>query len=240
FEKLVSLYPKTNYLKQLAGMYGELGKDNRRLAIFDSIYLNDELKKSGDILNLAYMFLGQDVPYKAAKIIAKGEKRVIVLDLDMRRSKLHELFKLPNKEGVSTLLAGKVSLKEVIQHTRDNNLHVITSGPTPPNPSELLMTDTFKRIIKILMAEYDYVLLDSPPIGLVTDAMIVMRMSDINIILLRAEYSRRDFLKNINHFVEEHELKAGIILNGVKASAKGAAYGFGYGFNYGYKNNYYS
>ncbi len=175
-----------------------------------------------------------------AKIIAKGEKRVIVLDLDMRRSKLHELFKLPNKEGISTLLVGKVTLKEVIQHTKDDNLHIITSGPTPPNPSELLMTDTFKRIIKTLMTEYDYVLLDSPPIGLVTDAMIVMRMSDINLILLRAEYSRKDFLKNINHFVEEHELKAGIILNGVKASGKGAAYGFGYGYNYGYKNNYYT
>ena len=175
-----------------------------------------------------------------AKIIAKGEKRVIVLDLDMRRSKLHDLFKLPNKEGMSTLLAGKVSLKEVIQHTQETNLHVITSGPTPPNPSELLMSDAFKRIIKTLMSEYDYVLLDSPPIGLVTDAMIVMRMSDISLILLRAEYSRRDFLKNINHFVEEHDLKAGIILNGVKASARSAAYGFGYGYNYGYKNNYYT
>ncbi len=175
-----------------------------------------------------------------AKIIAKGGKRVIVMDLDMRRSKLHELFKLPNKEGVSTLLAGKVTLKEVIQHTRDENLHVITSGPTPPNPSELLMSDAFKRVVKTLMNEYDYVLLDSPPIGLVTDAMIVMRMSDINLILLRAEYSKKDFLKNINHFVKEHELKAGIILNGVKSSSKTAAYGFGYGYNYGYKNNYYT
>jgi tetratricopeptide (TPR) repeat protein len=72
YEQLVKLYPKTNYLKQLAGMYGELGKDSRRLAVFDAIYLNGKLKKSGEVLNLAYMFLGQDVPYKAAKIIEKG------------------------------------------------------------------------------------------------------------------------------------------------------------------------
>lgn len=175
-----------------------------------------------------------------AKIIAKSEKKVIVLDLDMRRSKLHELFKLPNKEGVSTLLAGKVTLREVIQHTRDDGLHVITGGPTPPNPSELLMSDSFKRIIKTLLGEYDYVLLDSPPIGLVTDAMTAMRMSDINLILIRAEYSKKDFLKRINHFVKEHDLKAGIVLNAVKASSKTAAYGFGYGYNYGYKNNYYT
>ena len=78
YEQLVQLYPKTNYLKQLAGMYGELGKDNRRLAVFDSIYLNGDLKKSGDILNLAYMYLGQDVPYKAAKIIEKGMNDKII------------------------------------------------------------------------------------------------------------------------------------------------------------------
>ena len=78
YEQLVELYPKTNYLKQLAGMYGELGKDTRRLAVFDSIYLNGELKKSGEVLNLAYMFLGQDIPYKAAKIIEKGMKDGII------------------------------------------------------------------------------------------------------------------------------------------------------------------
>lgn len=78
YEDLIKFYPKTNYLKQLAGMYGELGQDMRRLAIFDSIYLNHELKKEGDILNLAYMFLGQEVPYKAAKIIEKGMKDKII------------------------------------------------------------------------------------------------------------------------------------------------------------------
>ena len=72
YELLIKLYPKTNYLKQLAGMYGELDNDMRRLTVFDSIYLNGEMTKGGDILNLAYMYLGQDVPYKAAKIIEKG------------------------------------------------------------------------------------------------------------------------------------------------------------------------
>ena len=72
YEQLISLYPKSSYLKQLAGMYGELGKNSRRLAVYDSIYLNGDLTKGKDILNLAYMFLGQDTPYKAAKIIEKG------------------------------------------------------------------------------------------------------------------------------------------------------------------------
>jgi len=175
-----------------------------------------------------------------AKIIAKGGKKVIVLDLDMRRSKLHEIIRVPNKEGMSTLLVGKDTLKDVIQHTKEENLDVITSGPVPPNPSELIMSDNFKRVIKTLLLEYDYVMIDSPPIGLVSDAMIVMRMSDINLIVVRAEYSKKEFFKNINKFVQEHELCAGIILNGVKTSAKSGAYGFGYGYNYGYGSNYYS
>ena len=175
-----------------------------------------------------------------AKIIAKGGKKVIVLDIDMRRSKLHEVLRIPNKEGMSTLLVGKDTLKEVIQHTQEENLDAITSGPTPPNPSELIMSDSFQRVMKTLLLEYDYVLVDSPPIGLVSDAMIVMRISDINLIVVRAEYSKKDFFKNINKFVKEHELRAGIILNGVKGSSKSGAYGFGYGYNYGYSSNYYS
>jgi len=175
-----------------------------------------------------------------AKIIAKGGKKVIVLDLDMRRSRLHEIVRVPNKEGMSTLLAGKDVLKDVIQHTKEDNLHVITSGPTPPNPSELLMSDNFKHLIKTLLIEYDYVMLDSPPIGIVSDAMIVMRMSNINLVVVKAEYSKKDFFKNINKFVEDHNLRVGIILNGVKANVKSGAYGFGYGYNYGYSSNYYS
>jgi len=175
-----------------------------------------------------------------SKIIAKSGKKVIIADLDMRQSKVHKMFNLPNKEGLSTLLAGKNTLKEVIQRTNEDNLYVITSGPKPPDPSELLMSEEFKKLIERLLNEYDYVLLDSPPIGLVTDAMIAMRMSDINLVVLRAEYSKKDFIKNINRFAEEHEIKVGIILNGLKVSANKGAYGYGYGVSYGYSNNYYS
>ena len=175
-----------------------------------------------------------------AKIIAKSGKRVIIVDLDMRQSKVHKMYNLPNKEGLSTLLAGKNTLKEVIQKTSEDNLYVITSGPKPPDPSELLMSEEFRKLVERLLNEYDYVLLDSPPIGLVTDAMIAMRMSDINLVVVRAEYSKKDFIKNINRFVKEHEIKVGIVLNGLKVHASKGAYGYGYGVSYGYSNNYYS
>ncbi|RUM44481.1 MAG: hypothetical protein DSY46_05585 [Hydrogenimonas sp.] len=175
-----------------------------------------------------------------SKIIAKSGKRVIVLDLDMRRSKMHTKYNLPNTVGLSTFLIGKSRLEDVIQKSSHENLFVITSGPTPPNPSELLMSNHFEKLVKRLLSEYDYVLFDSPPIGLVTDAMIAMRLSDINLIVVRSEYSKKEFMKNINRFVEEHHLKAGLILNGVKAVGGQGAYGYGYGDSYGYSNDYYS
>lgn len=168
-----------------------------------------------------------------AKIIAQSGKKVILLDMDMRRSTIHEKFALPNEEGTSTLLAGKNSLDEVIQTTKQENLDVITSGPIPPNPSELLMSNELTNITQTLLSKYDYILLDSPPIGLVTDAMIIMRMSDVNLIVLKANYSKKDFINNINRFVEDHKLHAGIILNGVTLDEES-------GYGYGYSNNYYS
>ena len=175
------------------------------------------------------------------RIIAKSNKKVILLDLDMRRSTMHEKFVTSNKVGMSTLLSGKSSLEEVIQKTTDENLNIITSGAKPPNPSELIMSDKLEEIIKELMSKYDYVLLDSPPIGMVTDAMIIMRMSDITLFVFKANFSTKDFIKNINRFIGKEKINAGIILNGIPFGQN-----FGYGYGYGYsiegkgENNYYS
>ncbi|MEA3373229.1 MAG: polysaccharide biosynthesis tyrosine autokinase [Campylobacterota bacterium] len=173
------------------------------------------------------------------KILAKGHKKVIILDLDLRRSRLHEKFSLENTAGMSTLLAHRHDLKAVLQHTDHNNLHVITSGPTPPNPSELIMSNSLDELITALLKAYDYVLLDTPPIGFVADAMITMHKSDINIIVLRAGYSKKAYIENINKFVKQHDLNAGFVLNGMKMESS-SGYGYGYGSDYGYANTYYN
>ncbi len=174
-----------------------------------------------------------------AKIIARTHKKVLIVDLDLRRSRVHEKFKLSNEKGMSTLLAGKHTLDDVIVSTEYENLQVLTAGPVPPNPSELLMTSNFNMIIDNLLTKYDYVLLDSPPIGLVTDAMMLMKRSDINLFVFRAKFSKKDFIKNINRFVKEHELhNSGIILNGLELNKK-FGYGYGYGYGYGHAHDYY-
>ena len=172
-------------------------------------------------------------------IVAATGKKVIVLDLDMRRSRMHEEFKITNKIGISSYLVGNNTLEEVVQKEVNANLHVITAGPKPPNPSELLVTSQFDTMIEELKKEYDYIILDTPPIGLVTDAMILLKMADVGLIVTRANYSKKSFVKNIERFASEHELhNLGFILNGMESS-KRQGYGYGYGYGYGSGKGYY-
>ncbi len=174
-----------------------------------------------------------------AKIISATGKKVIILDLDMRRSRMHEEFSITNKIGVSSILSGHNSTDEAIQVGVEENLDVLTAGPKPPNPSELLVTSGFDDLIVTLSERYDYIILDTPPIGLVTDAMILLKMADVGLIVARANYSKKSFLKNIERFSSEHELhNLGFILNGIESSGK-QGYGYGYGYGYGSGKGYY-
>ncbi|MCJ7764932.1 MAG: CpsD/CapB family tyrosine-protein kinase, partial [Thiovulaceae bacterium] len=174
-----------------------------------------------------------------SKIIAATGKKVVILDLDMRRSRMHDEFKITNKVGASSLLSKNSTLEEVLQRGVLENLDVITAGPKPPNPSELLVTAKFDRLIETLSQEYDYIILDTPPIGLVTDAMILLKIADVGLIATRANYSKKIFLKNVERFAKEHELhNLGFVINGLESS-KSHGYGYGYGYGYGPSKGYY-
>ena len=175
-----------------------------------------------------------------AKIIAATGKKVVLLDLDMRRSRMHEEFKITNKVGVSSVLSGVRTLHEVLHEDVLENLDVIFSGPKPPNPSELLVTAGFDEMIAKLSEAYEYIIFDTPPIGLVTDAMILLQIADIGLIVTRANYSKKAFLKNIERFATEHKLQnLGFIINGVESDKK-QGYGYGYGgYGYGSGKGYY-
>ena len=161
------------------------------------------------------------------RTIALSGKKVIILDLDMRKSMLHKKCELANNEGMSNLLSKNVTLTMVIQKTKFKNLDIITSGPVPPNPTELIMADTLKPMIDILLMQYDYVLLDTPPVGLVADAIMLMHMSDISLFLVKANYSKKEFIETINRVTNDPEINPGIILNSIDFT-KGTSYGYGH------------
>jgi capsular exopolysaccharide synthesis family protein len=174
--------------------------------------------------------------YHLSRMIAKSsEHRVVVVDMDMRRPTLHEKFGIENREaGTSTLLAGHCTFDEAIHPTRYDNLDIITSGPKAPNQTKLIMSSAFERMLEALSKRYHYILIDTPPIGIVSDAMKIMRHSDIVLYLLKAEYSKREFLKNIDRLNMRENLNIGIVFNGIDHER--SYYHYGYGKKY--RDNY--
>lgn len=172
-------------------------------------------------------------------IIAFSEKKVILLDLDMRKPKIHQGFDAPNDRGMSTILIGKDSINECVQHSHLPNLDFITAGPIPPNPSELIISKKMDEVIDELKTRYDVIVVDNPPVGLVTDGIRLISMADYPIYILKANYSKKNFLLNVEKLVNENNVtKLGIILNNVENNRNNYGYGYSYGYNYGYGYGY--
>lgn len=161
-------------------------------------------------------------------VLALSKKRVILLDLDMRKMKtLVPGSSADNSKGISTILIRKNSWKDCVVSTELENFDIIPSGPHPPNPSELLLNGEFNDLIKGLKEEYDYVILDTPPVGLVTDGIIAMRRADISLYIFRANYSKRDFISTLNRITQLNRFSnITTILNAVPSTNK--TYGYGY------------
>jgi len=175
--------------------------------------------KSTTVANLGAIF--QIAGYKS-----------IVLNLDLRKPTLHHYFNVENHAGMSTYLSGKNSIEEIIQSTTYENLDIIASGPIPPNPSELILTERLDQLLHDLKEVYDYIFIDSAPLGLVTDTMHLMQYTDINLIVFRENYAKKSFVTDLNHLVKQHNLThIGIVINSVESSS--SSYGYGYGYGYG-------
>jgi capsular exopolysaccharide synthesis family protein len=117
------------------------------------------------------------------------DKKVILIDGDLRRSKLHKTFKVKNINGLSTYLSNQANLEEIIVKTGFENVDFIPAGISPPNPAELLFSDRMANLLDELRGRYDFILIDTAPIGLVSDAISLVRLSDVKIFVLRAGVS---------------------------------------------------
>ena len=164
-------------------------------------------------------------------IISLLDNRVILIDLDMRKPRFHEVFDGtdPNR-GLSTILIRKHDIEECIHKTNLDNLDYIPAGPIPPNPSELILGEKFNELIDLLNKRYDLIIIDTPPVGLVTDGIQALKKATIPIYVVRAEFSKKNYIKNINRIVKVHKLNnLSLILNSLKKSSNGK-YGYGKGY----------
>jgi capsular exopolysaccharide synthesis family protein len=174
-----------------------------------------------------------------ATVFALSGKRTLIVGADMRRPKIFEDFKRYNQVGLSTFLSGISEFDEVIQTTEIDNLFFISGGPVPPNPSELLLTDRFALFIKSALEQFDFVIIDTPPLALVTDAFVISKFVDHTVFVLRQNYSPKEFVKSIDEYYRSGKLKnMSILLNDIYKTGLGYGYGQGYAYHYGYSYGY--
>ena len=147
-------------------------------------------------------------------VFAQEGKKVLLVDADMRRPTLHHTFRLSNREGLSSILIKHQTIQEAVQETSIVGLDVITSGPLPPNPSELLASQTMDTFICIVTQEYDLVIFDSPPLLPVTDARILSNKCNATLLIVnRNKTKKADILKSRAALENSQAKILGIVLN---------------------------
>jgi capsular exopolysaccharide synthesis family protein len=169
-----------------------------------------------------------------ATVFAMSEKKTVIVGVDLRKPKIFDDFKIRNDIGVVNYLIGQKSIDEVIQKTHIPFLDVVTSGPIPPNPSELIIGESMREFINELKNRYDYIILDTPPVGLVSDAVELAQYADVTLYIMRQNYTKKDMVTLLNNRHKRGELNnVSIVFNGYENKAKyGYAYGYGYGYSY--------
>ena len=175
-----------------------------------------------------------------ATILAMNDKKVLLIGADLRKPKMHKVFNVENKHGLSTYLIGYDTLEQIILPTSIENLKLITSGPIPPNPAEILNKPIMKDLVEQVRTQFDFIIFDNAPVAMVTDGIIVSRLSDVNVFILRYGISHKHQIERINQFAETRKINhVGIVVNDIKTNAFGYSYYKYYEYE-AYQNTYYS
>ncbi len=165
--------------------------------------------------------------------MAEAGGKVLVIDTDMRRPRLHRSFGVPNQTGISTVIVGKVKLEDAIKRTDVPNLDVLTCGPVPPNPSELLHTDRFAAVLEQCALLYDRIILDSPPTSAVTDPAVLGNLTDGVVLVVKAGETTRESAMHARRQLASAKARlVGVIVNAIDFSNPA------YGYEYYYRNYY--
>jgi capsular exopolysaccharide synthesis family protein len=152
-------------------------------------------------------------------------KKTALLGFDMRKPKLSELFNLKNETGLSNYLSNQAEFEDICYETKYDNLYIVPSGAIPPNPSELISNNKTEELFKILREKFEVIIIDTPPIGLVADARILMDYSDCHLYVVRANYTDKEHMGySLNNLMLENISHMGLILNDIPLKEKGYGY----------------
>jgi len=183
------------------------------------------------------------VSINLAAITASLGKKVLLIGLDLRKPRIHRILGMDNSEGLSSYLSNNCEYDKVINSTSVQNLYYAASGPIPPNPAELIEGEKMVEFIEKARTEFDYIFIDTPPIAVVSDTLLISRFVDVNIFVVRQRYSSKNTLELIQELYQGQKLKnMGIIINDISLSGYygyGLRYGYYKGYGYSYGKNYY-
>ncbi|WP_114750996.1 GumC family protein [Pleomorphovibrio marinus] len=184
------------------------------------------------------------ISINVASAMALSGKKTCLMGFDLRKPKLSNYMEVSNKKGLSTFLVDKHSAEEIVLPTKYDNLYIVPSGPVPPNPSELLLKNKLGDFMAKLESEFDIIVMDCPPVGLVSETMDLLRFSDVNLYIVRHDFTHRNHLLMINDLYASDQVRNFYaIFNGMKRGGDtydfgGYNYGYGYSYSYMQKNKY--
>lgn len=181
-----------------------------------------------------------------ASIYAMYGKKTVLIGMDLRKPRLYQEFGISNKIGASSYLAGKASIDDIIQPSgKLPTLDIITAGPIPPNPAELIASDKCAQLFAELKERYDYIIIDTPPLLWVTDALLLMKHVDTSLYVVRQSVTNKKAFNIVVNDLAQRNYNVSLVVNGINyQGAYGYRYsygygGYGYGYGYGYTNGYY-
>ena len=228
-------------VKSAAGIVVQANKNNQIDEIFRSMRTNIQfmLKENQKVILFTSSTAGEGKTFNAANLavsFALLGKKVVLCGLDIRKPALGRLFGISDrKEGITHLLKmDKVTEdalnKQICPSLVNENLDLLLAGAVPPNPAELLARDCFEQTINLLRERYDYVILDTAPVGLVTDTLQIGRVADVTVFVCRADYTPKSSFGLLNTLAKEQKLpNPCVVLNGVDMSKRKYGYYYGYG-----------
>jgi len=214
-----------------------------RLLRTNLLFILDEPGKN--VINVVSSVGGEGktfVTINLAMSLALLDKKVLIVGLDLRKPKLGEYLGLGNETGMTLFLSGHMTADQLIRPSGLHpNLSVITAGPVPPNPNELLAKPALDKLITELRAEYDYIVMDTSPLGLVSDSFSLNRFADVNLYVVRADFTPKRNIEEATKLYNHQKLNnMYFVLNASDAHRSTYRYGYGYGkkhgMTYGYGN----
>jgi capsular exopolysaccharide synthesis family protein len=178
--------------------------------------------------------------------IAQSGKKIILIEADFRRPRVHKVFGLPSDVGLASVIAGDAELPDAIKESGVPNLSILVCGPRPANPAELLTSSRFQELLDVIRGQYDFVLIDTPPLLAVSDPCVVTPRVDGVLLIIRVSKNGRPDAERAREILNTLGAKVlGVVVNGVSGHPGAAGYGYeryiyryGYGYRYGYTQGY--